>query len=32
MTHQIEDQLFKYATKEDGVGLLNFIKNRCKFR
>ncbi len=26
MVHQEEDQLFKYATKEDGIGLLNLIK------
>ena len=27
MTHQIEDQIFKYATKEDGIGLLNLVKS-----
>ena len=26
MVHQEEDQLFKYATKEDGIGLLNLLK------
>lgn len=26
MVHQIEDQLFKYATKEDGFGLLKLLK------
>lgn len=26
MVHQSEDQLFKYATKEDGFGLLKFLK------
>lgn len=26
MVHQSEDQLFKYATKEDGFGLLKLIK------
>ena len=26
MTHQIDNQLFKYATKEDIIGLLNFVK------
>ena len=26
MTYQIEDQLFKYATKEDGIGLLDLVK------
>ena len=28
MTHKIEDQLFKYATKEYGIGLLNFVKKQ----
>lgn len=26
MVHQSEDQLFKYATKEDGIGLLKLLK------
>lgn len=26
MVHQSEDQLFKYATKEDGFGLLKLLK------
>lgn len=26
MLHQSEDQLFKYATKEDGIGLLKLLK------
>ena len=26
MIYQIEDQLFKYATKEDGIGLLDLVK------
>lgn len=26
MIHQSEDQLFKYATKEDGIGLLKLLK------
>ena len=26
MTHQIKNQIFKYTTKEDSIGLLNFIK------
>ena len=26
MVYQEEDQLFKYATKEDGIGLLNLLK------
>lgn len=26
MVHHSEDQLFKYATKEDGIGLLKLLK------
>ena len=26
MVHQSEDQIFKYATKEDGIGLLKLLK------
>lgn len=31
MVHQSEDQLFKYATKEDGFGLLKLLK-RIKYK